>query len=161
MTLSPVGRHQRVCTSTKGSVRVPVCWRLGTETCVFPPSVGIAVPVAPEDTLPSSLELLIAQEQYRHCIIISSQKIPFLHCMPSKPLGVFLIIPDNSLYSYQLFLCQVLHFSFVLCYKCNNVKKYHSLPRIIILSFGGYFIEANETFSIHLTFFFDFLGCEI
>ena len=81
-------RHQRVCTATC------VLEAQHTDTCMFPHSMGIADPVAPEDALPSSLELHIAQEQYRPCVIISSQKIPSLHGMPSKLLDVFLIIPD-------------------------------------------------------------------
>lgn len=121
-------RHQGLCTTCVLEAR-------RTDTCTFPHSVGIAVLAAPEDTLPSSLELRFAQEQCRPCVIISSQKIPSLCCMPSKPLGVFLIHIHTSFSSFKFWA------SALCC--ATNVLTWRNIcvcPRIIILSFGGYFI---------------------
>lgn len=80
---------------TKGSVQVRACWRLGTHTpALFHATWELPSPSPRRTHFPSSLELLLAQEQYRPCVIISSQQIPSLHCMPSKLSGVFLVIPD-------------------------------------------------------------------
>lgn len=80
---------------TKGSVQVPVRWRFGTTPpALFHARWELPSPSPRRTHFPSSLELLLAQEQYRPCVIMSSQQIPSLHCMPSKLSGVFLVIPD-------------------------------------------------------------------
>lgn len=81
-------RHQRVCAGTCAlEVR-------HTPPALFHARWELPSPSPRRTHFPSSLELLLAQEQYRPCVIISSQQIPSLHCMPSKLSGVFLVIPD-------------------------------------------------------------------